>query len=114
MRYMLLLYADQTKYMPTTQQEIDAEMAAYFAFGERFKDKILTSEGLEPFNAATTVRQREGKTLVTDGPFAETKEQLGGYYIVNCANLDEAIEIASHIPAATLGSIEVRPVVEFE
>lgn len=114
MRYMLLIYADQTRYMPQTKEEIDAEMAAYFAFGEQFKDKILAGEALEPFNAATTVRLREGKTLVTDGPFAETKEQLGGYYIVNCANLDEAIEIAAHIPSATLGSIEVRPVMEFE
>jgi hypothetical protein len=114
MRYMLLIYADQTRYMPTTQEETEAEMAAYFAFGEQFKDKILAGEGLMPFNAATTVRLREGKTLVTDGPFAETKEQLGGFYIVKCENLDEAIEIAAHIPSATIGSIEVRPVVEFE
>lgn len=114
MRYALLIYADQTTHMPTTQEESEAEMAAYFAFGEQFKEKILASEALMPFNAATTVRQREGKTLTTDGPFAETKEQLGGYYIVNCGNLDEAIEIASHIPAAKIGSIEVRPVVEFD
>jgi len=67
-----------------------------------------------PTNTATTVRVRNSKTLTTDGPFAETKEQLGGYYLVNCKDLDEAIAWAARIPAATDGSIEIRPVMEFE
>jgi len=67
-----------------------------------------------PTNTATTVRVRDGKTLTTDGPFAETKEQLGGFYLLNCKDLDEAIEVATKIPAVTDGSIEIRPVMEFE
>ena len=67
-----------------------------------------------PTNTATTVRVRDGKTLTTDGPFAETKEQLGGFYLLNCKDLDEAIEVATKIPAVSDGSIEIRPVMEFE
>jgi hypothetical protein len=67
-----------------------------------------------PTNTATTVRVRNGKMLTTDGPFAETKEQLGGYYLLNCKDLDEAIELAAKIPAAPDGSIEIRPIMEFE
>ncbi len=114
MRYALLIYTDQETHMPKTAEEGQAEMDAYNAFGERFKDRIVGGEALEPFTAATTVRLREGKTLTTDGPFAETKEQLGGIYFVTCDNLDEAIEIAAHIPGAAIGSIEVRPVAEFD
>lgn len=113
MRYALLIYGNEATDMPTSEEAIQAVMDAYNAFGERFKDKIVGGEALEPTTAATSVRLRDGKALTTDGPFAETKEQLGGYYIVSCANLDEAIEIASHIPGAATGSIEVRPVMEF-
>lgn len=114
MRYALLIYGNDATAGQETPAEQQALMAAYVAFGERFKDAITAGEALVPSASATTVRVRDGKRLTTDGPFAETKEQLGGYYIVNCANLDEAIEIASHIPAATDGSIEVRPVMEFD
>lgn len=114
MRYALLIYGNEAGASQMSKQEQDAEMAAYFAFGERFKEQILGGEALLPTSSATTVRAREGKTLTTDGPFAETKEQLGGFYLVKCENLDEAIQIAAQIPGAANGSIEVRPVMEFE
>lgn len=114
MRYALLIYDDETKGAQMTREEGEAVMAAYFAYGEQYKDKIVGGEALMPTNDATTVRLREGKTLTTDGPFAETKEQLGGFYLVSAANLDEAIESAARIPGAAEGCIEVRPVMEFE
>lgn len=114
MRYTLLIYVDQHLYEKQSAEEMQALTAAYNAFGERFKDQIKGGEALLPTTAATTVRVRDGKTLSTDGPFAETKEQLGGYYLVTCENLDEAIQMAAQIPDAIQGSIEVRPVMEFE
>ena len=112
MRYALLIYTDEKA--EATKEEMDAVNAAYFAFGEQYKDKIVGGDALHPTSSATTVQLRDGKTLTTDGPFAETKEQLGGFYLVKCDNLDEAVEIASHIPGANHGSIEVRPVMEFD
>jgi hypothetical protein len=114
MRYVLLIYGDEKVGSQMSQQESEAIMAAYLAFGEKFKSQIVGGDALLPTTSATTVRLREGKTLTTDGPFAETKEQLGGYYIVNCKDLDEAIQVASSIPGAIDGSIEVRPIMEFE
>jgi hypothetical protein len=114
MRYVLLIYGDEAAGSQATPQEEEAVMAAYMAFGENFKSQITAGEALLSTTSATTVRQREGKTMTTDGPFAETKEQLGGYYVVSCKDLDEAIQIASNIPGASTGSIEVRPVMEFE
>ncbi len=114
MRYVLLIYGDEAAGSQSTPQEEEAVMAAYMAFGENFKSQIVGGDALLPTTSATTLRQREGKTLTTDGPFAETKEQLGGYYVVTCKDLDEAIQIASNIPGASTGSIEVRPVMEFE
>ena len=114
MQYALLIYTDEKRDADATKEQADAIMAAYFAFGEQYKDKVVGGEALLPTRSATTVRAPEGKTITTDGPFAETKEQLGGFYLVNAANLDEAIEIAAHIPGAQYGSIEVRPVMTFE
>jgi len=114
MRYVLLIYGDEKVGSQMSQQEEEAVMAAYMAFGEKFKGQIVGGDALLPTTSATTVRVREGKTLSTDGPFAETKEQLGGYYVVNCKDLDEAIQVAGNIPGAGNGSIEVRPVMEFE
>ncbi|MGZ6284986.1 MAG: YciI family protein [Ktedonobacterales bacterium] len=114
MRYMLLIYVDQDIYEKQSPEEMQTLSDAYNAFGKQFKDKILGSNALQPTPSASTVRVREGKTLTTDGPFAGAKEQLGGYYLVNCENLDEAIQIAAQIPDAVRGSIEVRPVMEFE
>lgn len=114
MQYALLIYTDEVADANATQQEQEAIYAAYNAFGKEFEAKITGGEALMPTNTATTVRAREGKTLTTDGPFAETKEQLGGFYLINASDLDEAIQIAARIPGAASGSIEVRPVMVFE
>jgi len=114
MRYALLIHADEGLWNGMSQEEQGAVLAEYGAFGERYTDKIVGGDALRGVATATTVRVRAGQTLMTDGPFAETKEQLSGFFIVSCANLDEAVEMASHIPGATRGSIEVRPVMEFD
>ena len=113
MQYALLIYTDEKADGQASKEQQDAVMAAYYAFGEQFKEQIVGGEALHPTSAATTVRVREGDTLTTDGPFAETKEQLGGFYLVNAENLDEAIQIAAKIPGAAHGAIEVRPVMVF-
>lgn len=114
MQYALLIYGDEAAGAQMSQQEMQAEVAAYTAFGEQYKEKITGGRALVPTSSATTVRVRDGQALTTDGPFAETKEQLGGFYLVKCDNLDEAIQIASHIPGAANGSIEVRPLMAFD
>jgi hypothetical protein len=114
MRYALLIHVEEALYGELDQQQQDAIMAEYFAFGERHKDVIRGGDALRGIATATTVRVRGGKTLSTDGPFAETKEQLNGFYLVECENLDQAVEIAAQIPDAVRGSIEVRPVMEFD
>jgi hypothetical protein len=115
MRYLLLIYQNEAEHAKLSQEELGAEYGAYMAFGEEVQKKgvFLSGEALMPINTATTVRVRGGKTLNTDGPFAETKEQLGGFYLLNCKDLDEAIEFAAKVPAATDGSIEIRPIMEF-
>lgn len=115
MRYMMLIYGDETGSDQVGEADQARMMAAYNAFSDegRKAGVILEGEALHPTRAATTVRVRDGKTLSTDGPFAETKEALGGYYILECPNLDEAIRWAAKIPGAWAGSIEVRPVMEF-
>jgi hypothetical protein len=115
MRYLLLIYQNEAEHAKLSQEELGAEYGAYMAFGEEVQKKgvFLSGEALMPTNTATTVRVRGGKTLNTDGPFAETKEQLGGFYLLNCKDLDEAITFAAKVPAATDGSIEIRPIMEF-
>ena len=115
MRYLLLIYHDEAANAAMSQAEQEAEYAAYIAFGEAVRQRGVRVEGeaLMPTTSATTVRVRDGRTLTTDGPFAETKEQLGGYYMAECRDLDEAIEVAAMLPGAATGSIEVRPIVEF-
>lgn len=116
MKYAMLIYGDQTGYEKQTEEEQTAVMGAYYAFTNEVKDKDLlrAGEALHPTTSATTVRVRDGKALTTDGPFAETKEQLGGFYVLDCKDLDEAIEYAAKIPGASHGSVEVRPIVIFE
>jgi hypothetical protein len=114
MQYAMLIYTDEQADDQASKDDQDAVMAAYYAFGEQFKQQIASGEALMPTTTATCVRVREGSTLTTDGPFAETKEQLGGFYLVTCDNLDEAIQIAAKIPGAAHGTIEVRPVMEFD
>ena len=116
MRYLLLIYQDEVAHSHWSQEQLAAEYQAYNEFTESVAKSgaLQSGEPLMPTNTATTVRVRNSKVLTTDGPFAETKEQLGGYYLVNCKDLDEAIALAARIPAATDGSIEIRPVMEFE
>jgi hypothetical protein len=114
MRYMLLICTDEDAELAVSPEEASARLAAYGAFMEEMNHRgVLTGgERLRPTTDATTVRVRDGEVLTSDGPFAETKEQIGGYFAVDCKDLDEAIEIASKIPGARNGSIEVRPIWE--
>ena len=111
MRYALLIYVEQ--WDPTPEQNLEV-MEAYNAFTKDAADADVMrgGEALEDAKSATTVRVRNGQTLVTDGPFAETKEEFGGFYVVEAPNLDEAIKWAAKIPGAARGSIEVRPIWE--
>lgn len=114
MQYALLIYtAEPTEAVP--EEAMAAEMEAYNEFTRHIAERgaMKAGEALHPSSAATTVRVRDGQTVTTDGPFAETKEVLGGFYIVEAADLDEAIGYAARIPGATHGSIEVRPIFDF-
>lgn len=115
MQYLLLIYSDEAADARRPESEQQAEMTAYFAYTEEVKKAgaLKAGDALHPTSTATTVRLRGGKLTTTDGPFAETKEQLAGYYLLECKNLDEAIQWAAKIPHAALGSIEIRPVVDF-
>ena len=113
MKYALLIYnAEPTETVPDDQMA--AEMDGYRAFGEHITGRgaNLGGEALQPTATATTVRVQDGQTISTDGPFAETKEALGGFYLVEAADLDEAIRYAAMIPGATHGSVEIRPIWE--
>ncbi len=114
MRYMLLIYDREVDWEALNEKDKGAIYQEYGAFtaGIKKSGKHLASDPLQPVATATTVRVRNGKTLTTDGPFAETREQLGGYYIVDAKDLDEATAIAAQIPSARTGSIEVRPIME--
>jgi hypothetical protein len=114
MRYLLLICDDESAVLAVSPDEAAASMARYMAFQEEAaaRGALLGGERLRPTADATTVEVRDGEVLTTDGPFAETKEQMGGFYLVDCKDLDEAIELASKIPAAATGKIEVRPIWE--
>jgi hypothetical protein len=114
MEYMLLIYGDENAWNGLSKQEIESTLAAYGAYTQELIAAGVLRAGSElaPVTTATTVRVRNGKTLTTDGPFAETKEQLGGYYLIDAPNLDEAIKWAAKIPSALFGSIEIRPQVD--
>ena len=116
MKYLCLIYDEETKLETMPKTESDAFMGEYFAFTDGIKKSghYLGGEALQPVLTATTVRIRNGKLSTTDGPFAETKEQLGGFYLINASDLNDAIQVASRIPSARLGSIEVRPIMEFD
>jgi hypothetical protein len=111
MKYMLLIYTDPTAFDP---DKVDAVHGEYFAFTQSIlaSGELVAGDALQGSDTATTVRVRNGKTSSTDGPFAETKEVLGGYYIVDVKDLDRALELAAQIPDARTASIEVRPVLE--
>ncbi len=115
MKYLCLIYENEKGWEEMPKDQADAAMGEYFAFTDSIKKsgQYVAGDALHPTHTATTVRVRNGKTLTTDGPFAETKEQLGGYYLIDAKNLDEAIQVAARIPSARWGSIEIRPVVDF-
>jgi hypothetical protein len=115
MRYACLIYDDEKKLAGMGKAEADSFMAEYFQFTEDVKKsgKYVAGEALQPIRSATSLRVRSGKLSTTDGPFAETREQLGGFYLIDARDLNEAIQIASRIPSARTGTIEVRPVVDF-
>ena len=114
MRYILMICTEEAGFEAVSPKEAEAMDAEYREFTEDVARRGILQGGerLRPTTDATTVRVREGDVLTSDGPFAETKEQLGGYYLVDCKNLDEAIEVAAKIPGARHGSIEVRPIWE--
>jgi len=113
MQFLLTIYADESTSADMPPDAGREMMDAYREFGREAADVIVAGEALHPVATATTVRVRDGEPLLTDGPFAETREQLGGYYVVEAKDLNEALQIASKIPAARTGSIEVRPIVDF-
>ena len=112
MKYMLLIHDDEKAWGALSQAEQQRIYGEYGQFGQQIKEtgNYLAGAQLQPTTTATSVRVRDGKRLVTDGPFAETREQLGGYYLIEAKDLDEAVGIAARIPGAALGSIEVRPI----
>ncbi len=114
MKYLLLIYHDEQSWDAITESERQQIYADYRKLRDELQksDRFVTGSQLQPISTATSVRVRDGKELVTDGPFAETHEQLGGYFLVEAENLDEATSIAARIPSAKTGTIEVRPLVE--
>jgi hypothetical protein len=115
MRYLMLIYGNEQAMAQPSPEEGRKMMEGYAAFTMDVEQRGLLESGaaLQPTATATTVRVRNGERMVTDGPFAETKEQLGGIYLLKCKDLDEAIELAAKIPGASTGSVEVRPIMEF-
>jgi hypothetical protein len=111
MKYMLLIYTDEKSWTETERQDCYAE-STQFAHQLQANGQFLATAPLLPVAAATSVQVRDGKRLVTDGPFAETREQLGGYFLIDARDLDEAIAIAAGIPGARKGTVEIRPVLE--
>ena len=116
MRYLLMIYSVEAEFASMSEAEFGAMMAGYGALEQELAAKKVKvgGEALEPTAKATCVRVRGGKPVITDGPFAETKEQLGGVYILDCADLDEAIAWAAKIPSARDGTIEIRPVWDYQ
>lgn len=113
MKYMLLIYGDEQAWTEAEREECYLE-SSQLAHQLHSTGQYLAASPLQPVATATSVRIRNGKPLVTDGPFAEVREQLGGYFLVNAKDLDEAICIASHIPAARKGTVEIRPILEIK
>ena len=115
MRYVCLIYDDEKKLGTMSKEEANSFMGAYFQFTEEIKKSgnYVAGEALQPIQSSTSLRHRAGKLSTTDGPFMETKEQLGGFYLIEAKDLNDAIQVAARIPSARLGAIEVRPVVDF-
>jgi len=116
MQYLLLIYGDESSWETLSEEDRGQIFQAYGTFTQELQNSgaMVAGDALQPTETATTVRVQNDEVLTTDGPFAETKEQLGGYYLIEADSLDEAIEWAAKIPGARHGSIEVRPVMVFE
>jgi hypothetical protein len=116
MKYLLTIYGDESQWAEATPQDLQDMMSAYEAFTRdaTAAGVMVGGEGLSPSGTATTVRVRDDAVLTSDGPFAETREQLGGFYVVDCGDEDEAIGWAARLPGASYGAIEVRPVMDYE
>ena len=116
MKYALTIHVDEAQREAASEEDRNATSQAYGVLTQEMEQKglMVAGEGLYPTPTATTVRVRDGERNVTDGPFAETKEQLGGFYVIDVKNLDEAIDWAAKIPGAQQGSVEVRPVMVFD
>jgi hypothetical protein len=114
MKYLCLIYSDESRIAQLSDTESKGFLGEYMAFTDSIKQSghLIAAERLRPTHTATTIRSRNGKLSTTDGPFAETKEQLGGFYMIEAKDLDDAISVASRIPGTRVGSIEVRPVWE--
>ena len=115
MRYLCLIYDEEKKMAAMSKGEADAFMGEYFAFTEDIKKSghYVGGDALQPVSTATSVRVRTGKISTTDGPFAETKEQLGGFYLIEAKDLNDALQVAAKIPSAKTGTVEVRPIQQF-
>jgi hypothetical protein len=112
MKYMLLIYSEEARLKSASEEEVGRILAAYRAYSDAVRDAgiLVASDRLKPTTTATTVRVAEGKTSVLDGPYAETKEQLGGYFLIDVPDLDAAISWAARCPGAARGTMEVRPI----
>jgi hypothetical protein len=108
-KVLALIYGDESRWESFDEGQREALYTKYRAFGQEAASRILDGAELASTRTATTVRVRDGQTVVTDGPFAETKEALGGFYLLDCSSLDEAAEVAARIPDAETGAIELRP-----
>ncbi len=113
MEFLLLIYDQEKRWLNSSPEDQAAETEAFMKFGNDHASAILGGNALQPVATGKTIRVRNGKPSITDGPFAETKEQLGGYYLINAKDQDEALRIAAEIPWANYGSIEVRPIMKF-
>ena len=115
MKYLCLIYDEEQKMAGMSKSEGDAFMGEYFNFTEGIKKSghYLGGNALQPVHTATSIRSRNGKVSTTDGPFAETKAPLGGYYLIEARDLNDAIQVATRIPSAKTGTVEVRPIMEF-
>ena len=115
MRYLCLIYEDEKWWEKASEADMQKGMADYNGFTQSIKQsgKYIGGEALQPTKTATSVRIRNGKLSTTDGPYVETKEQLGGYYLINAKDLNDAVQVASRIPGAQHGTVEVRPIMEF-
>jgi hypothetical protein len=115
MKYLCLIYEDERTWQNMSESEMQKDLKEYRAFGDSIKQagQYIGGNALQPTKTATSVRVRNGKISTSDGPYVETKEQLGGYYLINAKDMKEAVQVAARIPGAKHGTVEVRPVMEF-